>query len=56
MLRFHLKLVEVSQSVPAGAQVSTGMPNPNVASFMIASLSNDRAMALRTRGSDVGAN
>ena len=32
------------------------MPNPNVASFMIASLSKDRAIALRTRTSEVGAN
>ena len=56
MFRFHLKLLEVSQSVPGGAQVSIGMPNPKVASFMIASLSKDRAMALRTRGSEVGAN
>ena len=56
MLRFHLTLLRVSQSVLGGAQLSIGMPNPKVASFMIASLSKDRARALRTRMSEVGAN
>src|ERR1041384_5686118 len=56
MFRFHWKLLRVSQSVPAGAQVSMGMPTPKVASFMIASLSRDKAIALRTRTSEVGAN
>ena len=55
MLRFHLKAMALSQSVPAAPQVCTGTPKPNVASFRIASRSKDSAIALRTRGSDVGA-
>ena len=45
MLRFHLKAMALSQSVPAAPQVCTGTPKRNVASVRIASRSKDNAIA-----------